>query len=270
MAGQSWSTENIPKKMKGYLEIEDDELKFFTKRFFVLRRKKEILEYYREDPFAEPSAQKDGSINIKDITQVAVSTQRPKIPNCFEISVPAKKYYLSSHSRENMLDWVNSLHEAAVNPRERVRSEGDKDKKEVALDGSIGYHTSIIGGVVVKTPKEAEKSLQKQGGIKPLMEGWCFKQGAVMKSWKRRYFTLSVVKLCYFENKEDKEPIRSILSQDILGVRESPRYAGRENVLEMETPNRKFYIQSDNKEGMEAWKKAIHSVLNPSGSIGRR
>lgn len=34
-----------------------------------------------------------------------------------EVSLTAKKYYLASHSQENMLDWVNALHNAAVSWR---------------------------------------------------------------------------------------------------------------------------------------------------------
>ena len=51
MASQSLEAESIPKVMKGFLEIEDDELKFFTRRFFILKEKNKVLEYYREDPF---------------------------------------------------------------------------------------------------------------------------------------------------------------------------------------------------------------------------
>ena len=50
MACHSWEAEYIPKKMRGFLEFEDEELKFFTRRFFVLKAKKKVLEYYREDP----------------------------------------------------------------------------------------------------------------------------------------------------------------------------------------------------------------------------
>ena len=51
MADGSGLTSRTPnKKMRGFLEIEDEEIKFFTKRFFILRRKQDVLEYYRQDP----------------------------------------------------------------------------------------------------------------------------------------------------------------------------------------------------------------------------
>ena len=50
MACQSWEAENAPKEMRGFLDIEDDEVKFFTPRFFILKEKKKVLEYYRNDP----------------------------------------------------------------------------------------------------------------------------------------------------------------------------------------------------------------------------
>jgi len=266
MASQSLEAESIPKVMKGFLEIEDDELKFFTRRFFILKEKNKVLEYYRDDPFIETSAQKDGSIDIRNITKVGVSTQRPKTDNCFEICLTAKKYFLASCSHENMMDWVNALHKAAVNPRDRVQSDNSKNvSTPAAEDDNVGSHTSIIAGVVVKTNKSGDKQQSQTGGIKPLYEGWCSKQGAVMKSWKRRYFSLSVIKLCYFENKEDKEPIRSILTQDLKGVREMAGYSGRENVLEIETPYRKFYMQPEKREDLYAWKQAIENVRTSLG-----
>ena len=50
MAYQSWDAENSPKKMRGFLDFEDDEVKFFTRRFFILKEKEKVLEYYKEDP----------------------------------------------------------------------------------------------------------------------------------------------------------------------------------------------------------------------------
>ncbi len=38
------------RELRGYLEIEDEELKFFTKRFFELNKERDVLEYYKQDP----------------------------------------------------------------------------------------------------------------------------------------------------------------------------------------------------------------------------
>ena len=45
--------ETVPDDMRGYLEIEDEELKFFTRRFFILVRDPGILDYYKEDPLVQ-------------------------------------------------------------------------------------------------------------------------------------------------------------------------------------------------------------------------
>ena len=45
--------ERVPDDMRGYLEIEDEELKFFTRRFFILVRDPGILDYYKEDPLVQ-------------------------------------------------------------------------------------------------------------------------------------------------------------------------------------------------------------------------
>eukprot|EP00112_Aurelia_sp_Birch-Aquarium-sp1_P000580 Seg1055.8 transcript_id=Seg1055.8/GoldUCD/mRNA.D3Y31 product="Pleckstrin-like domain-containing family A member 2" protein_id=Seg1055.8/GoldUCD/D3Y31 len=266
MALESLDAERVPNDMRGYLEIEDEELKFFTRRFFIFLRDTGLLDFYKEDPLLSSSAQKYGSIDISNITKVCVSTQRPKKENCFEIGLTDKTYYLAAQSHQSMSDWVDRLHEAATNPRTRARSQDQRRLKQDSIDDGKAYQTSIVGGVVVKTLKDSD-SMDKnpnRGGLRLLMEGWCFKQGAVMKSWKRRYFTLSVVKLCYYLNREEKEPIRSILTQDLLAVREAIGFSGRSNVLEIETPYRKFYLQPDSKEEMKTWKKAIEEVKSSS------
>lgn len=50
MACHSFVSEQGIKKMRGFLEIEHDELKFFTRRFFILSTKRMVLDYYKEDP----------------------------------------------------------------------------------------------------------------------------------------------------------------------------------------------------------------------------
>ena len=64
-------------------------------------------------------------------------------------------------------------------------------------------------------------------------EGWCWKQGAVMKNWKRRYFRLNVVKLMYFENNLVADPIRSINTHDIQHVRVLNIFANHKNIVEV-------------------------------------
>lgn len=263
------------RELRGYLEIEDEELKFFTKRFFELNKERDVLEYYKQDPKLGSSAL-DGSINILNITKVAISTQRPKKENCFEIGLADKKYFLAAPNIETMRDWVNALHAAAVNPRFRTRS-NEGPKKQASEDEGVSYQTSIIGGVVMKVPNQHKDSDEQNdktkgqtfnrtgGGLKSIKEGWCFKQGARMKNWKHRYFTLSVVKLSYFENQEDKTPLRSILTQDLRAVREVPGFSGKDNVLEIETPYRKFYMQPDCRTEVKEWKKAIEEIGVSSG-----
>ncbi len=42
--------QTCPGELRGFLEIEDEELKFFTRRFFELSKERDVLEYYKQDP----------------------------------------------------------------------------------------------------------------------------------------------------------------------------------------------------------------------------
>ncbi|XP_059586632.1 pleckstrin homology domain-containing family A member 2 isoform X1 [Alligator mississippiensis] len=123
-------------------------------------------------------------------------------------------------------------------------------------------------------------------GPPSLKSGYCVKQGNVRKSWKRRYFVLDEFSISYFKYEQDKEPVRSILLKDVLKTHECLVKSGekkwfcklqgelwmtalscprdllmRDNLFEIITSNRTFYIQADSPEDMHSWIKAITGAL---------
>ncbi|XP_075457328.1 pleckstrin homology domain-containing family A member 2 isoform X3 [Ascaphus truei] len=154
------------------------------------------------------------------------------------------------------------------------------------------YKTEIIGGVVVQTPinqnrgdsQEASRvevpihaALRRTQSQIPLpvtktsltrsvlKSGYCVKQGNVRKSWKRRYFILDALSIKYFKCEQDREPLRCIYLKDILKTHECLVKSGdllmRDNLFEIITGPRTFYIQADSPQEMHSWIKAITAAI---------
>ncbi|GFR71078.1 pleckstrin homology domain-containing family A member 1 [Elysia marginata] len=82
------------------------------------------------------------------------------------------------------------------------------------------------------------------------------------KSWKRRYFTLHHMGLSYSKSEQDKQPIRTIPLQDILESRPSDgTQLHRDNLFEVLTSKRIFYIQCDSPQDMNRWIEAIRAAI---------
>ncbi|XP_030408076.1 pleckstrin homology domain-containing family A member 2-like isoform X1 [Gopherus evgoodei] len=231
---------------------------------------------------------------------VATPKQKPKVPFCFVINALSQRYFLQASDQKDLLDWVEALNRASkitvpksgsLPPATEITkppiTPQTQEKKP-----QVAYKTEIIGGVVVHTPISVNQnggegtdggdvathpllrrsqsyiptSASKPSTGPPILKsGYCVKQGNVRKSWKRRYFALDDFTISYFKCEQDKEPLRSILLKDVLKTRECLVKSGdllmRDNLFEITTSSRTFYIQADSPEDMHSWIKAITEAM---------
>ncbi|XP_071828400.1 pleckstrin homology domain-containing family A member 1-like isoform X2 [Apostichopus japonicus] len=98
---------------------------------------------------------------------------------------------------------------------------------------------------------------------KNIVEGWCVKQGAVRKNWKRRYFALTEHGVSYFKSENDKVPIRTIALSEISNCKVSGQWSAlqRDNLFEINCFARTFFVQAYTPEEMQAWVSAITSRI---------
>lgn len=266
---------------QGYLNLEEED--YFRKYFFILDVVEMKFKQFDDNPKKYPrhlSTARD-LVDIRYISNVSHCT-RSKLENAFEIQTPSMRHVLSADCPTEMNHWVTALTKAAINPNkaiDRCGEENPRNETTTELDDGASFTTSIIGGVVVKTPvcaggrtgsdssdTDAKNKLNSSTMImRSLMEGWCIKQGARMKNWKRRYFRLNTIKLSYYENDVTPEPIRSIPSSNIMNVRILPKFSGRDDMLEVETPSRKFYMHVDDEHKPGEWKDALEKIMIQNG-----
>uniref|UniRef100_A0A3B5MEM4 PH domain-containing protein n=1 Tax=Xiphophorus couchianus TaxID=32473 RepID=A0A3B5MEM4_9TELE len=218
----------------GFLDIEEKENSCrFQRRYFILDTQGNVLQWYMDNPQNLASgASFVGSLRLTYISKVKACT-----PICFQTSLDYSQEFTKQQA----------------------------------------YKTEIIGGVVVHTPiqvrlrsepghsdeifqNETEETEGKEKkGNRPgvLRYGFCVKQGNVRKSWKRRFFTLDDNAVSYYKSDTDKEPLRGIPLRDIQKVHECLVKSGdllfRDNLFEIITNSRTFYIQTDTPEEMHGW-----------------
>ncbi|XP_033476512.1 pleckstrin homology domain-containing family A member 2 [Epinephelus lanceolatus] len=264
----------------GFLDIEEKENSCrFQRRYFILDTQENALLWYMDNPQNLPSgASFVGSLKLTYISKVseAAAKQKPKTEFCFVINAVSRRYFLQANDVTDMRDWVEALNKASkitvpkpgpAPPRSVVAaviSDTQGGKRQQA------YKAEIIGGVVVHTPiqnESEETEGRERKGSRPgvLRCGYCVKQGNVRKSWKRRFFTLDDNAVSYYKSETDKEPLRAIQLRDIQKVHECLVKSGdlllRDNLFEIITGSRTFYIQTDSPEEMHGWIRDIEMKI---------
>uniref|UniRef100_A0A3B4GNE0 Pleckstrin homology domain containing A2 n=1 Tax=Pundamilia nyererei TaxID=303518 RepID=A0A3B4GNE0_9CICH len=249
----------------GFLDIEEKENSCrFQRRYFILDTQGNALLWYMDNPQNLPSgASSVGSLKLTYISKVSEATtkQKPKTEFCFVINALSRRYFLQANDVTDMRDWVAALNKASKITVMISDAQGGKRQQ--------AYKAEIIGGVVVHTPiqndNEETEGRERKGNRPGLLRcGYCVKQGNVRKSWKRRFFTLDDNAVNYYKT-ESKDFIRSIPLRDIQKVHECLVKSGelllRDNLFEIITSNRTFYIQTDSPEEMHGWIRDIQMKI---------
>ncbi|XP_034072278.1 pleckstrin homology domain-containing family A member 2 isoform X1 [Gymnodraco acuticeps] len=264
----------------GFLDVEEKENSCrFQRRYFILDTQENALLWYMDNPQNLPSgASSVGSLRLTYISKVSEATlkQKPKTEFCFVINAVSRRYFLQANDVTDMRDWVAALNKASKITVPRSGPAPLRSDVTAVISDAQGvkrqhaYKTEIIGGVVVHTPiqnecEEAEGRERKGNRPGMLRCGYCVKQGNVRKSWKRRFFTLDDNAVSYYKSEMDKEPLRAVPLRDIQKVHECLVKSGdlllRDNLFEIITSSRTFYIQTDSPEEMHGWIRDIEMKI---------
>ncbi|XP_075714934.1 pleckstrin homology domain-containing family A member 2 isoform X3 [Rhinoderma darwinii] len=228
---------------------------------------------------------------------VAAAKQKSKLTHCFVINALSQRYLFQASDQKDLQGWVDALNAAS---KITVPRPGSTQTPEIGSTGSgsqekntqTAYKTEIIGGVVVQTPLSqngsecpevvqhevaSQTTLRRSLSLMPqlvhkpsssicvLKSGYCVKQGNMRKNWKRRFFVLNIFNISYYKCETDREPLRCIHLRDILKTHECLVKSGdllmRDNLFEVITAPRTFYIQTDSPQEMHSWIKAINAAI---------
>uniref|UniRef100_A0A672GXE5 PH domain-containing protein n=1 Tax=Salarias fasciatus TaxID=181472 RepID=A0A672GXE5_SALFA len=282
----------------GFLDIEENESSGrFLRRYFILDTQQGNLLWYMDNPQNLPKgADNVGSLSLAYISKVSDATKlRPKAEFCFVINAGMRKFYLQANDQQDLVEWISVLNNATKITVSDAHTHTHTHTEKQA-HGSIGdpvsYKTEIIGGVPIITATQekgegqngAERGVVKRGqnqlpfflsrGVQDhtvIKAGYCVKQGAVMRNWKRRYFMLDENAVSYYKSESDREALRVVPLKEIHKVQECKQseLMMRDNLFEVVTSSRTFYIQTDSPEDMHSWIKAISGAIVAQRGPGR-
>ncbi|CAJ1067147.1 pleckstrin homology domain-containing family A member 1 isoform X4 [Xyrichtys novacula] len=286
----------------GFLDIEENESSGkFLRRYFILDTQQGSLVWFMDNPQNLPlGAECVGSLKLTYISKVSDATKlRPKAEFCFVINAGMRKFFLQANDQQDLVDWVNALNKATKITVPKL-SDGQQNAENlktlpdvVGLKKQVSYRTEIIGGVPIVTQTQQEggdaadraerEAMHRSHSQLPyflgrptqehtvIKSGYCVKQGAVMRNWKRRYFLLEENSMSYFKSDLEKEPLRMIPLKEVNKVQECKQsdIMMRDNLFEVVTTSRTFYIQADSPEEMHSWIKAVSGAIVAQRGPGR-
>ncbi|XP_051475274.1 pleckstrin homology domain-containing family A member 1 isoform X2 [Apus apus] len=287
----------------GFLDIEENENSGkFLRRYFILDTREDSLVWYMDNPQNLPSGSPPvGVIKLTYISKVSDATKlRPKAEFCFVMNAGMRKYFLQANDQQDLVEWVNVLNKATkitVPKQPDPLCQMDNANRQAESPGGkkqVSYRTEIVGGVPIITPTQKEEISEcSEGSDRNYLKrsqshlpyftakhppdnaiikaGYCVKQGAVMKNWKRRYFQLDENTIGYFKSELEKEPLRVIPLKEVHKVQECKQsdIMMRDNLFEIVTTSRTFYVQADSPEDMHSWIKAISGAIVAQRGPGR-
>uniref|UniRef100_A0AAR2IWX7 PH domain-containing protein n=1 Tax=Pygocentrus nattereri TaxID=42514 RepID=A0AAR2IWX7_PYGNA len=239
----------------GFLDIEENENSGkFLRRYFILDTLEGSLVWYMDNPQNLPEgAPIVGSLKLTYISKVSDATKlRPKAEFCFVINAGMRKFYLQANDKQDLVEWIAVLNNATkiTVPKSgdhSVQNPAEACAEVLGAMKQVSYKTEIIGGVPIITPTqekgEGQNGAERAAPRKPhgqmpyylsranqdqsvVKAGFCVKQGAVMKNWKRRYFMLDDNTISYFKSDLDHREPASIFYHSGQGppVPRSPTY----------------------------------------------
>ncbi|XP_067372465.1 pleckstrin homology domain-containing family A member 1-like isoform X3 [Channa argus] len=285
----------------GFLDIEENESSGkFLRRYFILDTQQGSLLWFMDNPQNLPiGTDCVGSLKLTYISKVSDATKlRPKAEFCFVINAGMRKFFLQANDQQDLVDWVNALNKATKITVPKLSDGQQHSETQKTLPDVVGpkkqvsYKTEIIGGVPIVTQTQHEgdgadkterETMHRSHSQLPyflgrpaqehtvIKSGYCVKQGAVMRNWKRRYFLLEENSICYFKSDLEKEPLRMIPLKEVHKVQECKHsdIMMRDNLFEVVTTSRTFYIQADSPEEMHSWIKAVSGAIVAQRGPGR-
>lgn len=120
---------------------------------------------------------------------------------------------------------------------------------------------------VAGSPSGSESSSSPPANV--VKQGLLKKQGGSHKSWKDRWFVLTVDSLAYFKQREDSMPIKVVPVSEILDChRENAdtKYGPGRHLcyFSVATEGRVYIIAAKNESERSDWVDGINSLLNSS------
>lgn len=128
-----------------------------------------------------------------------------------------------------------------------------REVEEPSIYESVHVHTVMQSG-------RTENDLVANAASLGTKEGYLIKQGAIIKNWKTRWFTLNRNELKYFKDKMCAEPIRTLDLMECTGI-QFDYSQEKVNCFCLVFPERTFYLCGKTGVETDEWIKILRWKL---------
>nr|XP_022287817.1 protein still life, isoforms C/SIF type 2-like isoform X1 [Crassostrea virginica] len=223
--------DNIPVIKSGYGVKEGGKMKSWKRRFFVLNEYG--LFYYVSEESSEPLRFIPRN-DMKHAKASTVNRHNGGLYGMFELYTEDRTYFVECESPADVQPWIRAIRRIIPRNRKKMTVRNTRD--------SIFYTSA--------------------GSLKTYKSGYCVKQGGKWKSWLSRYFVVNEDGIMYFSSEQSIEALGVIMKDQIQGVQEiSASQMDRENVFEIITCCRTYYVQCESHGDLCEWVTAIRRLL---------
>ncbi|XP_059892805.1 pleckstrin homology domain-containing family A member 2-like isoform X5 [Gadus macrocephalus] len=220
----------------GFLDVEENEGSGrFLRRYFILDTQQGSLLWYMDNPQNLPiGAENVGSLKLTYISKVSDATKlRPKAEFCFVINAGMRKIYLQANDQQDLVEWISVLNKAT---KITVPKSGESHAPQPQIQSHGETPQDLLGAM-----KQVSYKTEIIGGV-PIITAT-----------------------------QDREPLKVIPLKEVHKVQECKQsdLMMRDNLFEVVTQSRTFYVQSDSPEDMHSWIKAISGAIVAQRGPGR-
>src|SRR3989338_1486549 len=236
------------------------------------------LYYFRQ----RASSSAAGHIPFCSTTEVGGTTGSDR-PFVFQIRSPAGRiYYFQALDSNELNMWVNILSESAL---AACQSHAETEKGSSSSSASFStmptstasqppaFEDEDIPSSKLSSPQSAEGMANNDGtstGLKVVKAGFLRKQGAQVKSWKRRWFVLTEGSLAYYRSPGEGEAPLGTINVMLSAVKVPMDAASaKKHSFEVITSARTYFIQAEDRASLENWVEKIRVCISDSIS-GRK
>lgn len=225
------SADNIPVIKAGYCVKEGGKMKSWKRRYFVLNEYG--LFYFTSEEATEPLRFIPRN-EMQHVKSSHVNKHTGGVYGMFELYTEDRTYYIDCEFSAEVQDWVRRIRSLLPRTRRKTTFRNARESIFYTSAGSMDHYKS----------------------------GYCIKQGGKWKNWLSRYFVVNQDGIMYFTSEQSIEALGVIPKNSVNGVQEiSPSQFDRDNVFEIHTCCRTYYLQCENHDDLCEWVSAIRRLL---------
>lgn len=223
--------------LRGYLRKKGKEDNSWNLRLFVLSAADNSLAYYIRDQDREPK--KD--LKITEIN-VTFAEERTSKENSLQITYVTKgrtrNYFVYSENGQEVVEWYMAIRKAKLD--------------------LLGYNESDVD----------QEKLEKELTRDFTMQGYLSKRGPRDEPWRKRWFSLDVRRLLYFE-----QPMDAVAKGELIIGSHTEGFALQEGVksgkhqdedycFTLTTPKREFVMMANTENERRMWMDCLSKVIS--------